>query len=175
MKVTSKAAAWAEVNKIFPTDYEHDASRSERAGYPIYYTTADSMNAWISDLGNRLEVNLPDGESVNIWIEAPAVEEPKRCCTAEVTHYRPCTWQKNGQRTEELKRLAKKIFASGTITGVIHHSYGTNDPAVTHGDEWATVLNGSVCYTVECEGMPVKYYIHMTGFEILEIIEGIQR
>ncbi len=30
------------------------------------------MNAWISDLGNRLEVNLPDGESANIWIQAPA-------------------------------------------------------------------------------------------------------
>ena len=30
------------------------------------------MNAWISDLGNRLEVNLPDGKSVNIWIQAPA-------------------------------------------------------------------------------------------------------
>ena len=70
MKVTSIKDAWAEANKIFPTDYEHDASRSERAGYPIYYSTANGVNAWISDLGNRLEVNLPDGKSVDIWIEA---------------------------------------------------------------------------------------------------------
>lgn len=71
MTVTSIRDAWAEVQKIFPTDYEHDTSRSERAGYPIYYSTAAGMNAWISDLGNRLEVNLPDGQSVNIWIKAP--------------------------------------------------------------------------------------------------------
>ena len=72
MTVTSIRDAWAEVQKIFPTRYEHDASRSERAGYPIYYSTAADVNAWISDLGNRLEVNLPDGKSVNIWIQAPA-------------------------------------------------------------------------------------------------------
>lgn len=72
MTVTSIRDAWAEVQKIFPTRYEHDASRSERAGYPIYYSTAASVNAWISDLGNRLEVNLPDGKSVDIWIQSPA-------------------------------------------------------------------------------------------------------
>lgn len=70
MTVTSIKDAWTEVHKIFPTDYEYDTSRSERAGYPIYYSTVASVNAWISDLGNRLEVNLPDGKSVNIWIEA---------------------------------------------------------------------------------------------------------
>ena len=32
MTVTSIRDAWAEVQKIFPTRYEHDASRSERAG-----------------------------------------------------------------------------------------------------------------------------------------------
>ena len=72
MTVTSIKEAWEEANKIFPTDYEHDASRSERAGYPIYYSTAAGVNAWISDLGNRLEVNLQDGKSVGIWIQAPA-------------------------------------------------------------------------------------------------------
>ena len=72
MTVTSIRDAWAEVQKIFPTRYEHDASRSERAGYPIYYSTASGVNAWISDLGNRLEVNLPDGKSVDIWIQSPA-------------------------------------------------------------------------------------------------------
>ena len=63
MTVTSIRDAWAEVQKIFPTRYEHDANRSERAGYPIYYSTASGVNAWISDLGNRLEVNPPDDES----------------------------------------------------------------------------------------------------------------
>lgn len=74
MTVTSIKAAWDEASKIFPTDYEKDCVSSEKAGYPIYRSTADGTNAWISDLGNRLEVNLPDGKSVNIWIEAPIEE-----------------------------------------------------------------------------------------------------
>lgn len=74
MTVTTIKDAWTAANEIFPTDYEQDANRSKRAGYPIYFSTAAGVNAWISDLGNRLEVNLPDGRSVNIWIEAPAQE-----------------------------------------------------------------------------------------------------
>ena len=76
MTVTSIKDAWNEAQRIFPTDYAEDKKRSKRAGYPIYHSTADGVNAWISDLGNRLEVNLPDGKSVNIWIEAPA-EKPE--------------------------------------------------------------------------------------------------
>ena len=52
-----------------PTDYEKDEARTAGAGYPIYYSTADGVNAYICDLGDRLEVNLPNGDSVNIWIE----------------------------------------------------------------------------------------------------------
>lgn len=101
MTVTSIREAWAEVQKIFPTDYEHDTSRSERAGYPIYYSTAAGMNAWISDLGNRLEVNLPDGKSVNIWIEAPV--EATASDSAEEN-------EDSGSATkEERKETAKRI------------------------------------------------------------------
>ncbi|RHR51998.1 hypothetical protein DWX10_16405 [Clostridium sp. AF18-27] len=88
-------------------------------------------------------------------------------------NYRSCQYEKNGLRQNELKRLAQKIFSNGTITNIYHHCYGTNDPAVTHGDEWATVRNGGVSYTVESTGFPVKYVIQMTGFEISEIIEMI--
>ena len=102
MTVTSIRNAWAEVQKIFPTDYEHDTSRSERAGYPIYYSTAAGVNAWISDLGNRLEVNLPDGQSVNIWIEAP-VEAATTSDSADEN-------EDNGSATkEERKETAKRI------------------------------------------------------------------
>ena len=102
MTVTSIRDAWAEVQKIFPTRYEHDASRSERAGYPIYYSTASGVNAWISDLGNRLEVNLPDGKSVNIWIQAPA-EATITSDSAEET-------EDDGSATKEERReTAKRI------------------------------------------------------------------
>lgn len=73
MKVKSVEEAWSKADVIFPTDYAKDEVKSKRAGYPIHYSTASGVHAWISDLGNRLEVNLEDGSTVNIWIE----EDPK--------------------------------------------------------------------------------------------------
>ena len=73
MKVKSKQEAWRKADIIFPTDYMKDDNRSNRAGYDIYHSTAAGVNAWISDLGDRLEVNLENGETVNIWID----EEPQ--------------------------------------------------------------------------------------------------
>ena len=69
MIVSSVKEAWKLANKLFPTDYKKDEERRSRAGYPIYHSTADGVNAWISDLGNRLELNYSNGESENIWIE----------------------------------------------------------------------------------------------------------
>ena len=69
IKVKNYEEAWEIVNGIFPTDYEKDEERSRRAGYPIHHSTAYGVNAWISDLGNRLELNYQDGHSENIWIE----------------------------------------------------------------------------------------------------------
>ena len=69
MKVKSKEEAWRIADTIFTTDYMWDDVRSSNAGYNIYHSTAAGVNAWISDLGNRLEVNLENGETVNIWIE----------------------------------------------------------------------------------------------------------
>ncbi len=70
MKVKSKQEAWSKADTIFTTDYMKDEVKSSRAGYDIYYSTAAGVNAWISDLGDRLEVNLETGETVSIWIEA---------------------------------------------------------------------------------------------------------
>ena len=69
MTVTSKRKAWQAPDEIFPTDYMKDDQRSERAGYPVYYSTLEGCTAYICDLGDRLEVNLPDGHTVNIWID----------------------------------------------------------------------------------------------------------
>lgn len=69
MTVRNKQQAWEKADVIFPTDYMKDEARSARAGYDVYYSTAAGVNAWISDLGDRLEVNLETGETINIWIE----------------------------------------------------------------------------------------------------------
>lgn len=73
MIVNSRKEAWKKADAIFTTDYMKDDIRSERAGYDVYYSTADGVNAWISDLNDRLEINLDSGETINIWI----VDEPE--------------------------------------------------------------------------------------------------
>lgn len=174
IEVTSKKDAWEIVNQIFPSDYAKDSKSSEQAGYPVYRSGMEFYD-YICDLENRLEINLKNGcKTINVWIVEPEEKKPARH-VVEITEYRSCKWAKNGMRPEELKKLAQNIFSNGTITNVYHQAYGTNDPAVTHGDEWATVLDGGAAYTVECEGLPVKYVIHMTGFEVSEIIEEVLR
>lgn len=67
MTVTTKKAAWEVTDTLVPTDYTKNEYKSSRAGYDIY----DGINGdYICDLGNRLEINLATGETVNIWIEA---------------------------------------------------------------------------------------------------------
>lgn len=69
-RVKSAEEAWNRVNEIFPTDYAKDEDSSQRAGYPIFRSTADGhFYDYICDLNDRLEVNLSTGETVNIWIE----------------------------------------------------------------------------------------------------------
>lgn len=69
MVVKTTAEAWEAANKMLPTDYQKDEESSQRAGYPIYRSTAvDHYNFYICDLNDRLEVNM-NGESVNIWIQ----------------------------------------------------------------------------------------------------------
>lgn len=117
MTVTSKRKAWQAADEIFPTDYMKDDARSERAGYPIYYSTADGVNAYICDLGDRLEVNLPDGSSVNIWVK-PETETPntgaddKRIRPLEsitTTQILNCAWDWCFEHLETEKKRAAEL------------------------------------------------------------------
>ena len=106
--VNSVKAAWSKANEIIPCDYMHDSDRSRRAGYDIYFSTSDSIIAWISDLGNRLEVNLPNGESVNVWIEEE--EETAEVETEETVALAPaedaCVWDEDGNEVETVSAEA---------------------------------------------------------------------
>lgn len=79
--VNSVSVAWAKANEIFPTDYTKDEASSAAAGYPVFRSTVEHYN-YICDLGDRLEVNLASGETINIWIdtheESAAAEMPKK-------------------------------------------------------------------------------------------------
>ena len=73
MTVQSIKAAWEAADKIFPTDYIKDEASSQRAGYDVYRSTAEGNRSYICDLGDRLEVNLANGKTENIWIEQKRV------------------------------------------------------------------------------------------------------
>lgn len=77
MTVKSKEEAWNIANMIFPTDYAKDEELSHNAGYGIYVSTAKEYNdCHISDLGNRLELNIHSA-SINIFVDDPAVTRNK--------------------------------------------------------------------------------------------------
>lgn len=78
MRATSKEQAFWLAGKLTKHDYEYDVERSARAGYPIYFTVKEGVNEWVSDLGDRLEVNLEDGRSINIWIKDEVAEARKK-------------------------------------------------------------------------------------------------
>lgn len=79
IEVHTTSEAWQRAREIFPTEYQKDELRSTNAGYPIYTTTDKNRGGasfcWISDLGDRLEVNLPNAETVNIWIVESAEQK----------------------------------------------------------------------------------------------------
>lgn len=118
--VNSVKAAWSKANEIIPCDYMHDSDRSRRAGYDIYFSTSDSIIAWISDLGNRLEVNLPNGESVNVWIEEE--EETAEVEAEEAVALAPaedaCVWDENGNTVEAEIEARQMVEASEIVKGM---------------------------------------------------------
>lgn len=107
MKVTSKQEAWNKVNEIFPTDYEQDLGSSDRAGYPIYRSTAEGhYYDYICDLGNRLEVNLPDGKSVDIWIQSPVEATATSNSTEGTEDTGSATREERRETAKRIQRLA---------------------------------------------------------------------
>lgn len=72
MRVSSVNEAWEVVGSIFQCDYCQDTAASQRAGYPVY--RSEASEAWISDLGSRIEVNYEDGRTINVWIDEETQE-----------------------------------------------------------------------------------------------------
>lgn len=68
IKVSTVQEAWKKAAEIIGGDYTKDATGSEGAGYPIYRSRTEYYD-YICDLNCRLEVNLHDGSTTNIWIQ----------------------------------------------------------------------------------------------------------
>ena len=78
IKVRNREEAWQEANRLFPTDYEKDERASQNAGYPIYMSTAEGENSWISDLNCTLELNIHNKKTKGVdTIRINIIPEPE--------------------------------------------------------------------------------------------------
>ena len=120
MKVQNIEQAWKEVNKLIPNDYMKDYDASERAGYSIYRSTVEYFD-YICDLGDRLEVNLANGQTVNIWIEAPTtIEEYANCQASTITirsYANGISKDITRNSTEDEKKILKSIIG-GALSAI---------------------------------------------------------
>lgn len=66
--VTSTNEAWGLATEVFGVSCSIDQTATDIAGYKIFRGNTDAA-CWISDLGNRLELNMSDGSTINIWID----------------------------------------------------------------------------------------------------------
>lgn len=67
----SEFEAWGWVHEMFPDKQWYlDHESSERAGYKTYRDTEEFYN-YVCELGDRLEVNLKEGnQTINLWIKS---------------------------------------------------------------------------------------------------------
>lgn len=100
--------AWDMANEIFPSDYNEDSASTQRSGYPIYRSSIEHHD-YICDLGNRLEINLKNGKTKNIWIAEETEEKSPKLPTKEEVKEAAA-----GQYTFEPEPVQfVKVFASG--------------------------------------------------------------
>jgi hypothetical protein len=133
--------AWEIVNKYFPSDYEKDEKCSEKAGYPVYRSTSESLpNAYynyICDLGNCIEINLCDedwqGSTIRVEIREPEQEEVKleEAVPAEMHEYTLTIglFDKDTEKQEISTEAARRIISDVLINSYDIFAYTMLDAA----------------------------------------------
>ena len=120
MKVKNIQQAWYEADRLIPNDYMKDYEASEKAGYPIYRSTINYYD-YICDLNDRLEVNLANGQTVNIWIEQPnTIEEYAECEASTITirSYENGNSKDTIRNTTEEERQILKSIIAGALSAI---------------------------------------------------------
>lgn len=100
--VFSNADAW-NVAKTHIQDASKDADASSRAGYDVFRSESDYYS-YICDLGDRLEVNLSNGDTLNVWIDEKPVEVKK---------------PGKARNNKEEKNMKQKLMEKGAMLDVL--------------------------------------------------------
>ena len=132
MKVKNIQQAWIEVHKLIDEDnLMKDYEATERAGYDIYRDYKEHYN-YVCCLGDRLEVNLANGKSINIWIEHPeSIKEYADCESATITIR---TYKDgNSKDTTRSSTPEEKKIIQGILTGALN--------AIEAGKDKQTVMD----------------------------------
>lgn len=113
----SEFDAWKWVHEMFPgTQWYLDHESSERAGYKTYRDTEEFYN-YVCELGDRLEVNLKEGnQTINLWLEK---EEP------DIKGSEPATWYK--LTNSEVARICNRIYTVVAAAAKGDNERGTYD------------------------------------------------
>lgn len=152
MTVQNINKAWQMVNEIFPTDYEKDEAASNTAGYNIYRSRLNHYD-YICELGDRLEVNLANGKTVNIWIESSEDEASEPEAMENVT-----------EKAEEI--MHEYILTIGLNDRVTEKQEISNEAAKRMISEILINKYGIVAFTMmDCYGV---YKMNSTGRIIQE-------
>ena len=131
--VNSRDKAFIEADKYIKGDYEYDPVRSGRAGYDIYFSTSDRYE-YISDLGDRLEVNMENGDTVNVWIDKVEFEAPETISESELLHL-----VSEINHTEDHERRKGMLYMLNAICGT---KYGLLGGRVV----WFEQPDASTCF-----------------------------
>lgn len=116
VKVNSMSEAWEKVNEIFPTDYELNNMLSERAGYNVYSSTAEGhYYDYICDLGSRLEINLNNGDTINVWVSDDTDTKSTETMKGEDTMKSTDT-----KSAETMSKREMKAIAIDAYKGYLH-------------------------------------------------------
>lgn len=101
----SEFDAWKWIHEMFPnTQWYLDHESSERAGYKTYRDTEEFYN-YVCELGDRLEVNLKEGNfTINLWLEK---EEP------DIKGSEDGTWYK--LTDSEITRICSRLYNAVAI------------------------------------------------------------
>ena len=132
MKVKNIQQAWLEACILVDEDsLIKDQEATERAGYDIYRDYNQYYN-YICILGDRLEVNLANSKSINIWIEQPEnIKEYADCESATITIR---TYENGNSRdTTRSSTPEEKKIIQGILTGALN--------AIEAGKDKQTVMD----------------------------------
>lgn len=125
LKFKNEFHAWTWVHERYPdTQWYHDHEASKSAGYEVYRDLDEYYN-YICVLGDRLEVNIKEGnQTINLWIE-------KDNATADTEAEKVYNLPFNDIEAILLKAALSQLCSTFTNLDVVDGKYKNTDASIS--------------------------------------------